>query len=174
MATKHYRMELSKSGINKTIEMLEKYKEHIQNRNEVFVRRLAEIGIPVVDEQIALSYGDSNKYHQTEVVVNRFQDHVEARLVVYGEDLLFMEFGAGVTYNGAAGASPHPKGEEFGYTIGSYGKGHGKDEYWYYTDETGVSHRSYGTQATFPVYLAGQEMIQNIRKIAREVFGSGN
>lgn len=40
--------------------------------------------------------------------------------------MLFIEFGAGIHYNGSAGSSPHPKGNEFGYTIGSYGKGLGK------------------------------------------------
>ena len=29
------------------------------------------------------------------------------------------------------GTSPHPKGEEFGYTIGSYGKGQGSKDFWF-------------------------------------------
>lgn len=85
---------------------------------------------------------------------------------------MFIEFGAGIHYNGAAGSSPHPKGEEFGYTIGSYGQGKGKNESWVYYADSGEWVRSYGTEATMPMYKASVEIIQNIRKIAKEVFSS--
>ena len=41
----------------------------------------------------------------------------------------------------------------------------------YYSD-SGEWVRSYGTEATMPVYKATVEIIQNIRKIAKEVFSS--
>ena len=44
----------------------------------------------------------------------------DGRLVVaHGDEVTFIEFGAGVYYNGAVGTSPHPKAGNL--TIGSYG-----------------------------------------------------
>lgn len=80
----------------------------------------------VVRENISSSTGDSDKNYNTYIQVNSYQGYSEAKLIVEGRELLFIEFGAGIHYNGSAGSSPHPKGNEFGYTIGSYGKGLGK------------------------------------------------
>lgn len=165
-------ISMSSKSIQNAINEIEVYKRQFIERNEVFVRRLAELGIPVIDQNIAAAQGDSEKNHNTYIKVNSFGSYSEAKLVVEGSDLLYIEFGAGIRYNGSAGTSPHPKGEEFGYTIGSYGKGQGKNDFWFYYADTGETVMSHGTEATMPVFRASQEIIQNIRRIAREVFGS--
>jgi hypothetical protein len=170
--SKKIRISLSEKSIRNAINEIEVYKRQFIERNEVFVRRLAELGIPVIDQNIAAAQGDSEKNHNTYIKVNSFGSYSEAKLVVEGSDLLYIEFGAGIRYNGSAGTSPHPKGEEFGYTIGSYGKGQGKNDFWFYYADTGETVMSHGTEATMPVFRASQEIIQNIRRIAREVFGS--
>lgn len=171
MANKRLYSDLSVKGINNLVKKLETYKSQLNDKNEVFVKRLAEIGLPVIDSRISLAEGDSDKNHYAYIKINRFEDYSEARLIVEGKDLLFIEFGAGIHYNTAAGTSPHPKGEELGYTIGSYGKGHGSQDHWYYTDEDGTRKTSYGTQATMPVYSAYAEIRRKIITIAKEVFG---
>lgn len=171
MANKRLYSNLSAKGINELIKKLEAYNSQLNDKNEVFVKRLAEIGLPVIDSKISEAEGDSDKSHYAYIKINRYQDYSEARLIVEGKDLLFIEFGAGVHYNTAAGTSPHPKGEELGYTIGSYGKGHGSQDHWYYTGENGTSMVSYGTQATMPVYSAYAEIRRKIITIAKEVFG---
>lgn len=165
-------ISMSSKSIQNAIKEIEAYKRQFIDRNELFVRRLAELGIPVIDQNIAAAQGDSEKNHNTYIKVNSFGSYSEAKLVVEGSDLLYIEFGAGIRYNGSAGTSPHPKGEEFGYTIGSYGKGQGSKDFWFYYADTGESVMSHGTEATMPVFRASQEIIQNIRRIAREVFGS--
>ncbi len=165
-------ISLSQKSIQNAIKEIEVYKRQLIERNELFVRRLAELGIPIIDQNIAAAQGDSDKSHNTYIKINSFGSYSEARLVVDGKDLLFIEFGSGVHYNGSAGTSPHPKGEEFGYTIGSYGKGQGSKEFWFYYADTGEAVMSHGTESTMPVYRASQEIIRNIRRIAREVFGS--
>ena len=165
-------ISLSQKSIQNAIKEIEVYKRQLIERNELFVRRLAELGIPIIDQNIAAAQGDSDKSHNTYIKINSFGSYSEARLVVEGKDLLFIEFGSGVHYNGSAGTSPHPKGEEFGYTIGSYGKGQGSKDFWFYYADTGEAVMSHGTEATMPVYKASVEIIQNIRRIAREVFGS--
>lgn len=170
--SKKIHMSLSEKSIRNAINEIEVYKRQFIERNEVFVRRLAELGIPVIDQNIAVAQGDSDKNHNTYIKINSFGSYSEAKLVVEGKSILFIEFGAGIRYNGSSGTSPHPKGEEFGYTIGSYGKGQGSKDFWFYYADTGESVMSHGTEATMPVFRASQEIIQNIRRIAREVFGN--
>lgn len=163
---------LSQKSIQNAINQLKSYQNELKNKNELFVRRLAELGIPIIDQNIAMAQGDSDKNHNTYIKINRFDDYAQATLVCEGSGLLFIEFGAGIYYNGAAGSSPHPKGEDFGYTIGSYGQGKGKNESWVYVADSGEWVRSYGTEATMPVYKASVEIVQNIRRIAKEVFSA--
>lgn len=165
-------ISLSQRSIQNAINEVRKYQREFIEKNEVFVRRLAELEIPVIDQNIAAAQGDSDKNHNTYIKINSFGSYSEAILVVEGKSILFIEFGAGIRYNGSAGTSQHPKGGEFGYTIGSYGKGQGKNDFWFYYADTGESVMSHGTEAMMPVYRASVEIIQNIRRIAREVFGS--
>lgn len=172
MANKTIKMELSHKSIQDTIKQLRAYQKSLTSKNEEFVRRLTELGIPVIDENIALAQGDSDKSHNTYIKINSFGGYSQATLVCEGSGLLFIEFGSGISYNTPAGISPHPKGQEFGYTIGSYGQGKGKNESWVYYSDSGEWVRSYGTEATMPVYKASVKIMQSIRKIAKEVFSS--
>lgn len=172
MSKKIIKCGLSQKSIQDAINQLKSYQGELKSKNELFVRRLAELGIPVIDQNIAMAQGDSDKNHNTYIKINRFDDYVQAILICEGSGLLFIEFGAGIKYNTPAGTSPHPKGQELGYTIGSYGQGKGKNDSWTYYSESGEWVRSYGTEATMPVYKATVEIIQSIRKIAKEVFSS--
>lgn len=166
-----FKAKLSTDSIRNLINDLKGYKHGLIDKQEVFINRLTEIGIPIIDERM-FTAGDSDPTHYTHIEIQSFQGYMRARLVVEGEDLLFIEFGAGAHYNGAPGTSPHPLGAEMGYTIGSYGYGQGAKDYWYYVDDSGVARRSYGTRASQPVYQAGLEMRRQMVKIAKEVFGA--
>lgn len=172
MGRKTISFNLSPESIQKAIREVEQYKQQIIDRNALFVQRLAEVGLPIIDQNMAAAAGDSDPEHNTYITVNSFGSYSQATLVVEGNSILFIEFGAGRFYNGEPGSSPHPKGAELGYTIGSYGKGLGKNDFWYYTADTGESVRSYGTESTMPVYKASVEIRQRIRQIAKEVFSS--
>ena len=82
---------------------------------------------------------------------------------------MFIEFGAGVKYNGPAGQSPHPIGKEIGYTIGSFGNGHGKQNTWGYIED-GKLILTHGTKATMPVYSASLKIANEVETVARRVF----
>jgi hypothetical protein len=94
-------------------------------------------------------------------------------IIASGKDAVFMEFGAGVYYNGAVGSSPNPLGTALGFTIGSYGKGNGRKEVWAYDGGDGQIHLTHGTPASMPLYRAVQSVSRDIVRIAREVFASG-
>lgn len=108
---------------------------------------------------------------KVEVSVQPEGDNVTL-VIADGEDAIFMEFGAGVYYNGAVGGSPNPLGVNLGFTIGSYGFGLGKREVWGYTGEDGELHLTHGTPASMPLYRALQSVRQDLVQIAKEVFGS--
>ena len=158
-------------SLDNAIKQIQEYKRTLNDKCEMFVRRLAEVGIPIIDQNIASASGDSDKGHNTYIKINSFDSYSQAQLIVEGKDILFIEFGAGVHYNGNLGGSPHPKGKEMGYIIGSYGKGQGKNDFWFYYADSGEAVMSHGTQATMPVYKAGVEIRRQMLKIAREVFG---
>lgn len=169
---KSIRLSFSQESINNAIKQVEHYKRSLANKNEEFVRKLAELGIDVARVEIMHTKGDADKPVLFETKVNSFGLFKQAIINMSGQEVLFIEFGAGVHFNGPAGSSPHPKGEEFGYVIGSYGYGQGTKDYWYYVDESGARLRSYGTEASMPMYKASLAIMMEIQRIAKEVYGS--
>lgn len=163
---------LSSKSVLSAIKEIEKYRDDLTNKAEMFVRRLCELGVPVIQNNVMLANGDSEKSTKTQIEVTSSRTYVKAELIWEGKAVAFIEFGSGIHYNGEAGTSRHPKGSELGYTIGSYGYGLGANDYWHYKDETGNWKTSHGTEATMPMYSASLVIQDNIRKIAREVFES--
>lgn len=179
MAKKILKSDLSISGIKALQKEIEKYKDSLTYKCRLLVEKLAEVGIPVINENMAKAafsvdekgiQSGADPQHYTYVKINTFGNYARADLIVEGKELLFIEFGSGVYYNGAAGASPHPKGQEFGYIIGSYGKGHGKQKMWGYYADTGELIMTHGVEATMPMYKAYLEIAGNVVKIAKDVF----
>jgi len=164
-------IDLSVSSIEEAIREIEEYKNSLVYKTAKFVERLADIGIPVIDANM-YTEGDSNPEHNVYVRMRSFGAYSEAVLVLQGKDILFIEFGAGVHYNGAVGMSPHPKGQDMEYTIGSYGQGKGANDSWvYFSEDEGRFKTSHGTKASMPMYKAGVEIRRQVLQIAREVFG---
>lgn len=164
------RIGLSPKDVKKALAQAREYQKQLNNKNALFVERLAETGIPIIKGRMAASRGDSNPAHSTEIRIYANGDKVEGTLTLSGEDILFFEFGSGVYYN----ASDPPHASDFGYGVGTYpGQTHAFDsDGWWYRDEANQLHHSYGTEATMPMLKASEEIISNIRKIAREVYGS--
>ena len=162
-------MTLSRSSINDAINELKAYKKELINKNEIFVRRLAELGLNVVNMKVRQSLGDSDDA-TSKATFSSSGRLVSAEIHLTGSDVLFIEFGAGIYYNTPG---QHPLEDEFGMGVGTYpGQTHAFDDYWFYTDDFGNTGQiSYGTQATMPMYSASIEMYQEVTRIAREVFG---
>lgn len=182
MAKRIFRATLSTDSINKLKQDLLQYKDNVLPKKlDEFVRRLAESGIPTVESNIAqagFSYDSngvesgSNTEHNVYVKLDSLIGMSRATLVLEGKEILFIEFGAGTYYNGAVGSSPHPKGQENGFLIGTYGMGHGSRKVWGYYADSGELVMTHGTKATMPMYKADMEIIKNVTKIAKEVFSS--
>jgi hypothetical protein len=167
------RFGLSESGINKAIHQLETYKRTFSQNATTFAERIGEylrdeiqtgFNGAIVDDLVS----ESPRQAQVQVSTSRRGDTVV--VVADGEDAIWVEFGAGVYHNGSKGTSPHPKGNELGFTIGTYGYGYGARKVWGYYDE-GELKLTKGTPATMPMMKAVINLSENITQIAREVFG---
>lgn len=173
MGTKVISFSLSPESIDRAIKEVRAYRADFEQK----CRRLREL----VGERIAwtaatgfrsalvsdLIYGAApdNDVHVT-------VDHGDDVTIVIadGSQAIFIEFGAGVYNNGAAGSSPHPWGAERGYLIGEYGLHNGRKRAWNYTLD-GVKSLTHGTPAAMPMFRGYEQAIQSLSDIVREVFG---
>jgi hypothetical protein len=171
---------LSLSSIESLQKELKKYSDNLTAKCEEVVRRLAEIGLEEAEKHFSeagFTYDEkgiesgSDVEHYSEIKVTTLHGYSHADLIVSGNEIAFIEFGAGVYYNGAVGQSPNPDGQKLGMVIGSYGEGHGKQNVWGYYTESGELVLTHGTKATMPMYNATMRMYEDAPKIVREVFG---
>lgn len=163
------RIKLDTVEIDRLVERLNNYADSLADLTQEFVKRLADIGINVVDMTYGKGLGDSSKDHHCTFQFDELGNVVKGRIIVTGEDILFVEFGAGIYFNNG---NTHPKAHELGYGVGSYpNQTHAYDPNgWYYRDEDNSLHHSLGTEATMPVYKASIEMITRVEEVAKEVF----
>lgn len=166
---KTIKVELSENGIREAINALESYQNDLKQKVEVFVDKLAKIGVNVINA-VMRGVPEEEQAGAWNVTVNQNKkgDVISATISLSGDRVLFIEFGAGIRY-----ASPeHPMSQELGYGAGTYpGQTHVPiPGYWFYTDEAGEKHKSYGNRAYMPVYHASEALILEISSIAKEVF----
>lgn len=166
-------------SILKAIKELEEYRDSLLPKTEIFVRRLAEIGVEAAELAVAGAEGDSDK-PRFSFTFNTIYGEVDGQIIMTStphvdEDgrifypHLAWEFGAGIFYNNG---NANPKAHEFGMGVGTFpNQKHALNDYWWYRDETGNLHLSKGTEAAMPMYKASVEIITQIDTIAREVFG---
>ena len=173
MSKKVIQFSLDEKDIDRAIKELEAYKREFLAKVDAYRKRMAN----EIASIASLNFGSATINHLTDgtsrkpdVSVSVSDNGNVAVVVAQGEDAVWAEFGAGVYYNGSVGSSPHPQGNELGFTIGSYGKGYGKANAWgYYEDGQLIITR--GTPASMPLYNAVQEVMKKAIEIAREVFG---
>lgn len=168
------RFTLDSRSIAQAIKEVEKYKREFQEN----CKRLRQL----IGERIGWSAAHGFNSALTADVVFGTPDPANVQVevddrddvtVVFadGEQAVFIEYGAGVYNNGAAGTSPHPWGEEKGFLIGEYGDGKGKRKAWGYRNNAGEVVVTHGTPAAMPMYHGMQDAINVIDDLVREVFG---
>lgn len=161
---------LSADSLRKAAKKVRAYQNRVADNNVAFVRDLAQKGIDVASHNLSADRKYELPYFSTQnphVMNGKGKGDVSATLRLVGEQVAFIEFGAGITYNGNPGGSLHPKGVEFGYTIGSYGKHQGLNKTWYHYGEI-----YQGTWAAMPLYKASVAIKQNARELAMTRFRS--
>lgn len=164
---------LSTESISNAIKEVEAYKQEVRIKAEILRKRVAErvaelaqagFNGAIVDDLIH----EPAKPADVKVYVENGSDI--SLVIAYGQDAVWVEFGAGVYHNPYPGTSRHPQGERLGMKIGEYKKGYGRLPEWGFRDDTGVTHMTHGTPAKMPMARAIETVLSEIELIAREVF----
>lgn len=152
-----------KKSIDKAIKQLEQYKKDFLAKEEIFVKKLAEIGVSVASTGFALADYDG----VNDVSVRLEWQGNKATVIAEGETVGFIEFGTGVKY-------PEWDNSEMEYTPpkhGTYGKGHGaRPKGWYFKPGEGAVQHTYGNPPAEAMRTARDVMIEKVTQIAREVW----
>ena len=137
------------------------------------LKELAEIGFNGAGYDYLLREGPSTL--NVPVRIEESDNGNAKRVIAEDEEhkASFVEFGAGVYFNGPPGQSPHPWGDKGPWYIGEYGLGLGKRRVWGFYGPDGKLHLTHGTPASMPMYHATQTVRQDLLKIARDVFKGG-
>ena len=179
MAKKVFKADLSVKGIEALKSQLLQYKDSLSVKCEKLVSRLLQSGVEV--SQARINESPLGKY--VTVTTNISADKMSCKGVLLAKGavkeqegyapfsiLLAIEFGAGVHFN----PTPNPLiGSEFPYGVGTFpGQTHAYEDMWFYWDENTQEWKpTHGVKATMPMYNADIEIIQNVVKYAKEVFG---
>ena len=179
MAKKVFKTDLSVKGVEALKSQLLQYKDSLPIKCEKIVSRLLQSGVDV--SQAKISESPLGKY--VTVTTNISADKIGCKGILLAKGavkeqdgyapfsiLLAIEFGAGIHYN----PTPNPLiGSEFPYGVGTFpGQTHAYQDTWFYWDENTQEWKpTHGVKATMPMYSADMEIIQNVVKYAKEVFG---
>lgn len=162
---------LSQKSIENAITQINEYKAKIQEKETQLLSKLAELGCT----RARIVFANFIRYDgNNDVTVDFNVDGTKATISAKGEAVAFIEFGAGVYYNGAD-SYPLPRPEGI-VGIGQYGKGKGKQKAWgYYQD--GIRDKkhlviTHGNPPAMGMYQAIVEISEEIGDIAKEVFRS--
>lgn len=152
-----------KKSITDAIKQLQQYKKDFQAKEELFVKRLAEIGVSVASTGFALADYDGIN----DVQVTMTQSGTSATVIAFGETVGFIEFGTGIR-------NPEWDNSGMEYTPpkhGTYGKGYGaRPKGWYFKQGEGAVQHTYGNHPAEAMRTARDMMIEKVIQIAREVW----
>lgn len=151
-------------SISEAIKKVEQYKKDFIAKEQIFVKRLAEIGVSVASTGFATAKYDG----VNDVVVSMEQFGNRVVVKADGETVGFIEFGTGIR---------NREWDNFGVAYippehGTYGKGKGKQPHgWWYTPaDGGKGVHTYGNPPAEAMIEARDEIITRITQIAREVW----
>lgn len=162
------------TGLNETLQRLTEASEGQDDNSEkirLVLMRLADIGIAKAN----LIYSRSTSSDRIPVLSYTFTDDYTVCVKADGTDVLFLEFGTGITY-----MQDYPTDEGFEpiFTAGSWsdneslgGKHHWNSPYGWWYIKDGNKYHSYGNPPIRAMYEAKKEMKNQIENVMREVFG---
>lgn len=167
-------IRLSPSSCDRALKQLRTYKTWSSRKADELCKRLAEYGRTKVEVYFDEALYDGTK----DVKLDVTKTDNGYSLVASGKTVAFLEFGAGVHY-----PNDHPKAGELGIEHGTYGKGKGANDYWFYTGQPGnaggelaLGHKNttitHGNPANMPMFHTAQDMREEILRIAQEVFAT--
>lgn len=162
------KLYLSPGGIDKVIKGLEEYQKRIEVKGVEVCKQLAKSGAEYArkgyERDILFYPGQRDRMNDIKVYDD--ESLMGHSFWAEGRALLFLEFGAGVTYGYG-----HPLADELGFGPGTYpGKGHWDDpDGWWYFDGLHFAH-TYGNRPSQVMYAAAKRARLAVPSVAKEVF----
>ena len=155
---------LDPKSVDKAIKELNAYKKEVERKTLALIDEMVKQG-----EDYAIN---SLAHIDTGETLSSIMGYRNGNkgVIVAGGNAIWIEFGTGVKNNGSVGSSPHPKGEELGMKIGTYGDGKGANPNgWWYFDDGELKH-TFGIKANMFMYKTSLELQRVCPELAREVF----
>lgn len=159
------------------VHRLNDYLAEFKDKADEVCKRLAELGCT----RAKLDFSNAIYDGENDVEVNIKPIDNGYAVVASGNAVMFIEFGAGVYYNGSGS---YPGELEPGVVgIGEYGQGRGKNNWWYYSGPLGNGtgepstkvpglNITHGNPPAAAMYHAKREVQDAKDRIANEVFNS--
>lgn len=180
MALRVYNVEMSDASIDKCIENLRKYQKQLDEKMKKFMDALADIGIDVIKSTVASIPPDEiGEYsaNKTRLIFPSGGHYGEMSIYLQSEQVLFVEFSAGITY----GTNTYPLPSGSGYGMGTYNpssRNWSNPDGWYYKDasspkanDKGLVH-TYGNRAYMPMYHSLEAMSIAVWHTAMKTIGA--
>lgn len=175
MAKKVFKATLSPSGIKALQEQLRDYQKSLEGKCQRFVRELADRGVQIAKANVtrldAIFTGELlNSIHSQKGGGDK--NTAVFFIVADSRHAAFVEFGTGQLGQEGSYPYPFPEGVAWDYNSGEtiieiipgqYGWFYPRDGKWYFTQ--GMPSRPF-------MYETSMELIREIPKIAKEVFGA--
>lgn len=156
---------LDASSVDAAVREIQEYAKWVQTKAAELARRLADMGAV----NVSLGYARAIYTGDNDITVTVEQTGENSYSVMAnGEALLFIEFGAGVTY-GYGHPKPSVDGKAMGPGTYPSEKGHWDDPNGWYIP--GGEH-TYGNPPSMTMYLTAKDLRNQLEDIAREVFST--
>lgn len=160
----------SRLSIKAAIWELQDYKKEWQRKANLCCEVIASALADEIQKNLdAIPYTDDRKdvkFH-AEMPAKSYMTATATgnRVTVSGVEVAFVEFGSGIYHNSDTN-NPLADKVQFDTAIGSYGKGHGNEKYWF------IAHNliSCGTPAYMPIQNAIDTIKPQIPTMVRQVF----
>lgn len=157
-------------GLDEAIRRLEEYSDRLRQQQDELCRRLATMGAT----KVSLLFSQAVYTGDNDFAVSVEEANGGYQIVVSGQSVAFVEFGAGVTYGYG-----HPQAGAFGVGPGTYpGQTHAMTgEGWYIPkskrgNTQDPNGHTYGNPPNMPMYNTAQDLKREIARVAREVFSA--
>ena len=123
---------LSVDGINKLLKKIDEYERWLKKKANQLSEELARLGVQ--NATVGFSEALYDGINDATVTVQQNGPYAY-KVLANGNAVLFIEFGTGVYYSDPE----HPEAAINGFLRGTYGKGLGKNMYWFYTGQPGTA-----------------------------------
>ena len=176
MANKTFKADLSISSIRQLQKDLIRYQEYLTNKATQLAKRLSELGVDIAQVQIA----DLDAIFTGELIASIHSEYKDSTkygaifaVVADSSHACFVEFGSGQRGKDTPYPYPLPDGVSWDYNVGKTIRQNTKTGayYWFYPGQDGQWHYTEGMPARPFMYLTSMELIREVTKIAKEIFG---